>query len=141
MKRLIVVAGLAGALAACGGTAEEADDTAAPDSAEVTPEPAPTSSAGTYEVTLADGTAYTSVLSVDGTYQDTDAGGTVTESGTWEDRDDGNTCFDSEGGDDTVICFTVGEAAADGSMVATPDNGGDPLTIRRVETPAETPAA
>ena len=128
MKRLILVAMLAGALAACGDAAEEADDTA---TVEATPEPTPTSSAGTYEVTMADGTAFTSVLNADGTYADTDAEGTVTESGTWEDRPDGKTCFDSEGGDDTVICFTLGEAAEDGSQVATPDDGSDPLTVKK----------
>ena len=80
---------------------------------------------------MADGTKFMSMLNADGTYQDMDADGKVTESGTWEDRPDGKTCFDSEGGDDKVICFTIGEAAADGSMVATPDDGSDPLTIKK----------
>jgi hypothetical protein len=126
MKKLVLVALLAGSLAACGDAAEEADDTAI---VEAEPEAAPTSSAGTYEVTMADGTAFTSVLNADGSYQDTDAEGTVMESGTWEDRADGTTCFDSEGGDDSVICFTLGEAAEDGSMVATPDDGTEALTV------------
>ncbi len=128
MKRLILVAMLAGALAACGDAAEEADDTAV---AEATPEAAATSWAGTYEVTMADGMTFTSVLNADGTYEDTDAEGAVTESGTWEDRPDGKTCFDSEGGDDTVICYTVSEPAEDGSQVATPDDGSDPVTIKK----------
>ena len=128
MRRLVLVALLAGALAACGDAAEEADDTT---TAEATPEATPTSSAGNYEVTMADGTAFTSVLNADGTYADTDAEGTVTESGTWEDRPDGKTCFDSEGGDDTVICYTLGEAAEDGSQVATPDDGSDPVTVKK----------
>jgi hypothetical protein len=132
MKKLVLVTALAAALAACSQPAEEADDTAV---AEAAPEATPTSSAGNYDVTMADGTAFTAVLNADGTYQDLDAAGTVTESGTWEDRDDGSTCFDSEGGDDTVVCFTVGEAAEDGSMVATPDDGSDPLTIKRTSCP------
>lgn len=131
MKRLILVAMLAGALAACGDAAEEADDTATAETTAATPEATPTSSAGTWEVTMADGTKFTSVLNADGTYQDTDAEGMVTESGIWEDRPDSKTCFDSEGGDDTVVCFTVGEEAEDGSMVATPDDGSEPLTIKR----------
>jgi hypothetical protein len=128
MTRIIPVAALAGALAACGGAAEEADE---PTAVEATPEPAATGSAGTYEVTMADGTVFTAQLDVDGTYRDTDASGAVTESGTWEDRPDGSTCFDSEGGDDTVVCFTVGEPAEDGSMLATPDDGSEPLRIRK----------
>ena len=128
MKRLVLVAVLAGALAACGDAAEEADE---PVNEEPPAAVAEESSAGTYDVTMADGTKFTSVLNADGTYQDTGADGAETEKGTWEDRDDGKTCFDSEGGDDTVICFTVGETAADGSQVATPDDGTDPLTIKK----------
>lgn len=127
MKRLVLVAMLAGALAACGEAAEEADDTA---TAEATPEATPTSFAGSYDVTMADGTAFTSVLNADGTYQDTDAEGAVTESGTWEDRD-GKACFDSEAGDDTVVCYTLGDAAEDGSQVATPDDDSGPLTVKK----------
>lgn len=131
MKRLVMVAVLAGALAACGDAAEESDEpaTEAPAATEaVTAE----SSAGNWDVTMADGTKFTAALNPDGTYQDTDASGAVTESGTWEDRPDGKTCFDSEGGDDTVVCFTVSEPAEDGSMVATPDDGTEPLTIKRI---------
>ena len=134
MKKLVLVAMLSGALAACGDAAEEADDTATAETAEiVAPAPAatPTSSAGSYEVSAADGTAWTANLKADGTYEDLDAEGKVTETGTWEDRPDGKTCFDSEGGDDTVVCFTVGEAAADGSMTATPDDGSGALTIKK----------
>jgi hypothetical protein len=131
MKKLVLIALLAGALAACDNAAEEADDTATAETAQATPEAEPTSSAGTYEVTMADGMTFTSVLNADGTYEDTDAEGAVTESGTWEDRPDGKTCFDSEGGDDTVICYTVSEPAEDGSQVATPDDGSDPVTIKK----------
>jgi hypothetical protein len=130
MKRLILVAALPMALAACGEAAEESDDTPTEEAAPAA-EATPTSSAGTYEVTMKDGTKFTSVLNADGTYADTDADGKVQESGTWEDRDDGKTCFDSEGGDDKIICFTLGEPAEDGSMTATPDDGTDPLTIKK----------
>lgn len=129
MKRLVLIAALAGSLAACGDAAEEADDTATAETAEATPEAEPTSSAGTYEFDM-DGTTTVATLNPDGTYADTQDG-EVIESGTWEDRDDGKTCFDSEGGDDTVVCFTMGETGADGTFVATPDDGSEPLTIKK----------
>ena len=131
MKRLVLVVMLAGALAACGDAAEEADDTTTAETAEATPAAEPASWAGNYDVTMADGMKFTSVLNADGTYTDTDADGKVTESGTWEERPDGKVCFDSEGGDDTVICFTAGEEQADGTIVVTPDDGSEPLTIKR----------
>jgi hypothetical protein len=130
MKRLILVASLAGALAACGQAAEESDEPATEEAAAA-PEPTPTSWAGTYEVTMADGMKFTATLNADGTYQDTAADGTVQEKGTWETGEDGGACFDSEGGDDKVICFTAGEAAEDGSMVVTPDDGSEALTIKK----------
>jgi hypothetical protein len=130
MKRLVLVAALAGALAACGDAAEESDEPEATETAAATTEPTPSSSAGTYDVTMPDGTKVTSTLNTDGTYQDADAEGKVTESGTWEDKD-GKTCFDPDGEERGVICFTVGDAAEDGSMVATPDDGTDPVTIRK----------
>lgn len=126
MNRWIGIVALAGALAGCGNPAEESDE---PEVA-ATPAAAPTSSAGTYDVTLTDGSKFTAKLNPDGTYQDLAADGSVAEQGTWSDRD-GRTCFDSEGGDDTIVCFTLGESAADGSMVATPDDGSEPLTIRK----------
>lgn len=129
MKRLVVAAALAGALAACGDVAEEADDPAAE---AVAAAEAVESSAGSWDVTTSDGTRFIAALNPDGTYQYTDAAGMVTESGTWEDRADGNTCFDSEGGDDTVVCFSGGEAQEDGSMVVTPDDDTGALTIKRI---------
>lgn len=132
MRNLFVVAALTGALAACGNPAEESDEPAATAAPAATETAARQSSAGTWDVTMADGSKVTSQLNADGTYQDTDAEGAAIESGTWEDRPDGTTCFDSAGGDDTVVCFTMGEPAADGSIVATPDNGTGAVTIRRV---------
>lgn len=130
MKRLIAVE-LTGALAACGNPAEESDEPAATATPAATETAAEESSAGTWDVTLADGSRFTATLNADGTYQDSDAAGAVTARGTWEDRPDGTTCFDSEG-DDPVVCYTVGEPAADGSMIATPNDDSGPLTIRRI---------
>ncbi len=129
MKRLVFVAALAGALAACGNPAEESDE---PVVAETTQAAAAAeSSAGTYDVTMADGTKMTSVLNPDGTYQDTDAAGAVTESGTWADRD-GKTCFTPANGEHPELCFTLSEPQADGTRIATPSDGSEPLTVRKM---------
>jgi hypothetical protein len=128
MKKLVIVAALSAALAACGNPAEQSDEPAPAET--TTAAAAPESSAGTYDVTLADGTKMVSTLNPDGTYQDTGADGAVAEKGTWADKD-GKTCFDPEGEERGEICFTVGEAAEDGTMVATPDDGTDPVTIKK----------
>jgi hypothetical protein len=105
-------------------------------SSEPAPEPSPTPSettaavsdtVGTYEVTAADGTTFTAAVNADGTYADTGADGVVFESGTWTETD-GKTCFTATDGD--VDCYTIGEPAEDGSVVATPDEG-DPITIKK----------
>ena len=104
-------------------------------SSEPAPEPSPSPSEtaaevetpGTYEVTAADGTKFTAAVNADGTYTDTAADGTVMESGTWAEEGE-KTCFTPTEGD--VQCYTLGEPAADGSVVATPDKG-DPITIKK----------
>lgn len=121
MKKFAIVLAVT-ALAAC--------------SSEPAPEPSPSPSEtaaasetpGTYEVTAADGTTFTAAVNADGTYTDTAADGTVMESGTWADTD-GKACFTPTEGD--VQCYTLGEPAEDGSVVATPDKG-DPITIKKV---------
>ena len=129
MKRLVLVAMLAGALAACGDAAEEADDTA-------TEAPAPVetvaadSMAGTYEFEM-DGKVTTAVLNPDGTYADSQDG-EVVESGTWREMDDGMTCFDAEGEDTAEVCFTTTEPDAEGVFTATPNDGSEPLTVKKI---------
>jgi hypothetical protein len=130
MRNLVLVAALSVTLAACGDAAEEADDTAAVETPAATEAVAAETSAGTYEFEM-DGVATVAVLNPDGTYTDTQDG-EVIETGTWEDRDDGTACFDSEGGDDTVVCYTLSEAAEDGTQTATPDDGSETLTVRKV---------
>jgi uncharacterized lipoprotein NlpE involved in copper resistance len=128
MKRLVVVAALAGALAACGNPAEESDEPAV---AETTAAAAAETSAGTYDVTMPDGTKMTSTLNPDGTYQDVDAAGAVSESGTWADREDGKTCFTPASGE-PEFCFTLSEPQADGTRKAIPEDGSEPLTIKKM---------
>lgn len=129
MKRLVIVTALAGALAGCGNPAEESDEPVAAETTAMPTEAAADSSAGTYEVTLPDGSKMTSVLSPDGTYQDMDAAGAVAQSGTWVERD-GQTCFTPADGEPET-CYTVSEQQADGTMTATPADGSEPLTIRK----------
>ena len=129
MKNLVLAERLRLALAACNNPAEEADDPAVTEAPAATEAADAETSAGTYEFDM-EGTATVAVLNADGTYTDTQ-GGAVIESGTWEDRDDGKTCFDAEGDDTAVVCYTIAETGADGTFVATPDDGGDPLTIRK----------
>lgn len=129
MKKLVLVAALGAALGACSQSAEQADEPAATESATAMAAATPASSAGTYDVTAKDGTKFTSTLNADGTYQDADAAGKVTEKGMWADKD-GKVCFDPEG-DEAGICFTLGEAQADGTQVATPDDGSDPYTVKK----------
>lgn len=127
MKKLVLVAALTAALAGCDNAAEEADDTAAVETPTAT-ETAETS-AGTYEYQV-DGKLTIAVMAPDGTYSDSQDGNVI-ETGLWEDRDDGKVCFDPEGADTPGICYTVGETGPDGTFVATPEDGGDPLTIKK----------
>ena len=127
MKKLVLVAVLGLTLAACDNAAEESDEPVTEDTTAAAP--VEESMAGTYEFEM-DGTPTTAVLMDDGTYSDTQ-NGEVIEAGTWQERDDGKVCFDPEGDDTPDTCFTIGETAADGTFVATPDEG-EPLTIRKV---------
>ena len=121
MKKLLLVAAAACALAACDNAAEESDEPVVEETAETM--------AGTYEYEM-DGKPTIAVLTADGIYSDTQDG-EIVESGTWEEREDGKVCFDPAGEDTPATCFTVGETDPDGTFVATPDEG-EPLTIRKV---------
>ncbi len=121
MKRFAIALG-AITLAACSNTAPEASqgDTAA---VEI--------SAGSYDVTQADGSRMISVLNANGSYTDS-VTGAVVESGTWENKDGGSTCFTpAEGSSGKPTCFTFGTTGADGSFTATPDSG-DPIKIKKI---------
>jgi hypothetical protein len=88
-------------------------------------------SAGSYDVTQADGTRMISVLSANGTYIDS-VTGAVVENGTWERKDNGSTCFTpAEGSSGKPACFTTSGAAADGSFTITPDSG-DPMKVKKI---------
>jgi hypothetical protein len=121
MKRFAIVLAAMG-LAACSNAAPESPPS----------EAAPVEiSAGSYDVTQADGTRMISVLDVNGTYVDT-VTGAVVENGTWERKDDGSTCFTpAEGSSGTPTCFATSAAGTDGSFTITPDSG-DPMKVKKI---------
>jgi len=132
MKRLVLIAALAGALAACGDAAEESDNAEAP-AAEAAPAAemvtANGSGLGAFEVTAADGSVTQTELSADGTYIEHAADGSVAANGTWS-VVDGKTCFDPEG-DDAATCYAETAPDAEGMFTATPDEG-EAVTVRRI---------
>lgn len=111
-------------LAACSGSESESQK-AAPETPK-TPEEA---AMGTFEVTNADGSKMTSVVSSDRSYTDA-IRGEVVEWGTWEIKD-GKTCFTPQTEGKKPYCYTSGAPAEDGSYTATPDEG-DPVKIRKL---------
>src|SRR5690606_4472982 len=124
--RLAAITGLAFALAACGGAAEESDD----------PMPAPTEVvvaadgwAGTYGYEI-DGRKTTAVLMAEGTNSDT-VDGEIVESGVWHENSECQVYFDPIGEQSPATCFTAGEMAEDGTFGVTPDEG-EPLTVTRI---------
>lgn len=139
MKKLIVLTAIA-ALAACGDRTNEAappPDTSTA-TAEATTAAMADDPAGTYTVTMSDGTTGTTVINADGTYVDTDKDGKQMK-GTFV-RRDGKDCFDPEG-DEAEQCWSVSTPAADGSFTATSADGKTTVTVKRAEpVAAATPA-
>lgn len=134
MKNLAIAAACL-ALAACGSNEADTAATAPAD----TPAPAsnvdtvtPAAMAGTYELTLPDGTVTMQTLSADGTYVDR-VDGEETERGTWRQQGD-QLCYDPEGGDATEQCFAGGEPGPDGAFEMRDDAGDVTATVRKVET-------
>lgn len=126
MKKLIVCAG-ALALAAC----NNAEAPATEEVAEVeAPVATTTMEAGTYEVTLPDGTKGTTRIDADGSYADMNPDGTENATGSWTGAD-GQTCFTPTDG--TEACWTNGPMGEDGSWTAT-GPGGETVTIRKMDT-------
>lgn len=124
MKKILLFAAVA-ALAAC---TPKADNTAAPANDAMAPEAATVNETaaawtgfepGTYVVTEEKGGKAEVTLNSDGTYTGTDAAG-KTESGTYVMK--GNKgCFTAKGAKE--MCWTNGPPGADGSWVATSDDG------------------
>jgi hypothetical protein len=128
MRKMMICAAVL-ALGACQQAEAPATEEAAATEAAPPAASAAQLAPGTYEVTMADGMKITTEVKADGTYEDRDAAGKVTEKGTWA-VTDGKSCFDPEG-EDAVVCHVDGPVGADGSFTATPDKG-DPVTVKKV---------
>ena len=121
-------------LAACGSN--EAEDTVPAPADVAAPSPTtdtvtPVAMAGTYEMTLPDGTVTMQTLSADGTYVDR-MDGEVTERGTW--RQQGNQlCYAPEGDTATEQCFAGGDPGPDGAFEMRDDAGDVTATVRKVD--------
>ena len=141
MNKLVLVAGLSVALAACGDKTAPTEEPAASDAAT----PAETVAAATAETAsrdvptgtfeyMSDGDKTTTVVKPDGTYTDSKEG-KVIESGTWKQDADGKACFTETtppaGEESKTVCFTTGETGPDGTFTATPDDGGEVLTVKK----------
>lgn len=142
MKRLILIASLAG-LAACAesdpdATADAADtETAATEEAAVfaadgqPPE-------GAYKITTADGTVFMEELKPDGTYVQTSEDGEVVETGSWDQKSPEQFCFTADAeyvDEDTPAeeqCNT--EALGEDGVWTSTGSDGEAVTVERVES-------
>lgn len=137
MKKLVLVAGLSVALAACGDNAAPTEEPTATEAAAPTEATVETASrdvpTGTFEY-MSDGDMTITEVKPDGTYTDSKEG-EVIESGTWKQDAEGRACFTETtppaGEESKTVCFTTGETQADGTFTATPDDGGEVLTVKK----------
>lgn len=129
MRTIMLIAGLA-ALAACSKPADApaaADSSAAP----VADASAATSASPAGDYTFVNKEKKTGKLTVaaDNSYVVTLPDGTV-QKGTVANKD-GKSCYDGEGDTPPTMCWTNGEPAADGTWIATSDDG-QVVTVTRV---------
>ena len=131
MKKFLIIAAC-GALAACGSN--EAEEPVEPidttTQAGTTDTATAGQMAGTYEMTMDDGTVVRQQVNADGTYVDTDLQGNELERGTWR-QQGSQLCYD-DAGPGAEECWTGGTPGADGSFEATGADGTS-ITVRRVE--------
>ena len=130
MKKFLIIAAC-GALAACGSNdAEEPVEPIDTTATAGTTDTATTGQmAGTYEMTMDDGTVVRQRVNADGTYVDTDMQGNELERGTWR-QQGSQLCYD-DAGPGAEECWTGGTPGADGSFEATGADGTS-ITVRRV---------
>lgn len=125
MKFYLTLATATLSLAACGQKAETTAEATPMSSETVVATPVETtgaatgSMAGTYEVTMGDGSTMTQTINADNTYTDVMDGRETT--GTWR-MDGQRSCFDPEGSA-AEECYTTSAVAADGSFTATSADG------------------
>lgn len=136
MKRIILVAGLAG-IAACSQPAPAPEPTEAA-SAEAAPAAAAETLAadgkpshGKFTVTRKDGTVYTAEVKPDGTYVTTAADGKVTDTGKWEQKSPEQYCETSDKEGSKQKCYA--EKVDDkGVYTSTDPDTGEVATVVRV---------
>ncbi|MEP0191576.1 MAG: hypothetical protein ABJP70_13240 [Erythrobacter sp.] len=135
MKKLILVAAIAG-LSACGGAASDEQSAAEPVETAVEEVTAADGgpSTGTFTITNSKGEVSTEVLAADGTYTNTDADGTV-GNGVWEQRSPTEFCTQASD-EEEMKCFAE-SVDADGNWTSTDPEDGEVSTILRVDTEAE----
>lgn len=141
MRTLVSLAALA-TLTACGSNAAE---DAAPDTPEAEEEITLGSTAmgdiaGTYEITLSDGSVALQTINEDGTYVDTTSDGTRTGGGTWRVGDAGAMCFDPEG-DDPEECYAGGEPGENGAFEVLGSDGSVTSSVRKIDAEEDTSEA
>ena len=134
MRKFLIIAAC-GALAACGSN--EAETTTEPaEPMETTVAQTDTASAsqmaGTYEMTMEDGTVMRQQINADGTYVDSDVSGNELSRGTWRQQGD-QLCLDEEGAAPEE-CMTGSAPGADGSFEMTGSDGSRYATVRRIGT-------
>ena len=132
MKKFLVIAAC-GALAACGSNdAEPTVDTPTNTTQAGTTDTASASQmAGTYEMTMGDGTVVRQQVNTDGSYVATDLQGAELERGTWR-QEGSELCYDPQGAD-AEECWIGGTPGADGTFQATSSDGSTTATIRRIQ--------
>ena len=132
MKKIFVIAAC-GVLAACGSNeAEVSPETEmTTNQAGTTDTASANQMAGTYEMTMEDGTVVRQQVNADGTYVDTDLQGSELQRGTWR-QEGSQLCYDPDGAEPEE-CWTGGTPGADGTFEATSGDGTTTATIRRIE--------
>ncbi|ANU08112.1 hypothetical protein [Paraurantiacibacter namhicola] len=139
MKKLILIAAAPLALAACGGSDEEAttEDTMAADNSTVaTTDTYVTGNtmgdggamAGTYTTTASDGTTSTETINADGTYSVSNEAGEEVVSGTVATQN-GQVCYTPEG-ETASLCYNQTQAGPDGTW-ETVSQTGERYTVTR----------
>jgi hypothetical protein len=123
MRRLMIIASIA-SLAACSKPAEEA-----PVATEAAVAAATESPAGDYTVTNKDNKVGKLNIAADNSYTFTPPEGDAVKG--MVSNKDGKACYDPEGDKAATVCWTNGEPAADGTWVATSDDG-QTVTAARV---------
>ncbi|MGN3973839.1 hypothetical protein [Tsuneonella sp. SYSU-LHT278] len=137
MKKFVAATALV-ALAACSQPAPEpeadaaATEAAAPEAMTNTLAADGKPSHGKFEVTMPDGQKIVANVKPDGTYEVTDASGTVVDTGTWEQKSPNQYCETSSKEGSTQVCYN--EEVVDGVYQSTDPKTGKVSTVVRLDS-------